>query len=71
MLVEQISLSLWLLLAVVFLIASFVHRRKPSQDILPKVRAEDEPVVVVGQIPFIGHAVDYVTQGPVYLYRLW
>lgn len=71
MLIEHIPLSLWLLIAVVFVIASLIHKPQKSRDILPKVRAEDEPALVCSQIPFIGHVFNYVTQGPGYLLQQW
>ncbi|KAK5170937.1 uncharacterized protein LTR77_004081 [Saxophila tyrrhenica] len=71
MLVEQVPLSAWVLVAVVFLVASRLQRPKKSTDILPKVRAEDEPRCLNSQVPLVGHAYNYLSQGPVYLYRLW
>ena len=71
MLVDQIPLSIWLLLAVVFIVASFIQKPKQPTEILPKVRSEDEPRHVACQLPLVGHVYNYISRGPVYLTQLW
>jgi hypothetical protein len=70
MLVERIPWPVWLLVVVVFLIASAIQKPKES-DLLPKVRAEDEPKILYTDLPLIGHVLNYLNHGPAYLYRLW
>jgi hypothetical protein len=71
MLVERIPWPVWLLVVVVFLIASAIQKPKESSDLLPKVRAEDEPRILYTDLPLIGHVLNYLNHGPAYLYRLW